>query len=163
MQSTLHNKIHVAFIMDGNGRWAAQRRLPRIAGHKAGVDALRHIVDAAPRFGVGVLTAYALPTDNWRRPRAEVDSLMTLLRKYLRNDIARLVRNGTRLSVIGRLDRLTIPECPPPPLERAPPTPSIARPYENSPDQCSSSVDRKPYSRRPFATPWIAGHRRSAD
>ena len=99
-------KLHVGIIMDGNGRWATRRGLSRVRGHEAGVEAIRRIVEAAPAQGVGTLTLYAFSTDNWRRPRAEVAALMTLLRFYLGNEVESLVRNGVRLTVIGRRDRL---------------------------------------------------------
>ena len=102
MQSTLH----VAVIMDGNGRWATRQGLPRLAGHKAGAETLRAIVEAAPDMGVGTLTAYAFSSDNWKRPQDEVDGLMTLLAWYLEAETPHLLANGVRLSVIGRRDRL---------------------------------------------------------
>ncbi|HJZ20716.1 MAG TPA: polyprenyl diphosphate synthase, partial [Bradyrhizobium sp.] len=92
--------------MDGNGRWAARRNLSRLRGHEAGVEAIRRVVEAAPRQGVGTLTLYAFSSDNWRRPKPEVSALMALLRSYLANEVESLVRNGVRLSVIGRRDRL---------------------------------------------------------
>jgi undecaprenyl diphosphate synthase len=92
--------------MDGNGRWATRRGLPRTAGHRAGADAVRRVVEAAPELGVGTLTLFAFSSDNWRRPRAEVGALMALLRQYLRAELARLVEAGVRLTVIGRRDRL---------------------------------------------------------
>ncbi|WFU40963.1 di-trans,poly-cis-decaprenylcistransferase [Bradyrhizobium sp. CB82] len=109
MQSdvTLANEmLHVGIIMDGNGRWATRRGLSRVRGHEAGVETIRRIVEAAPKQGIGTLTLYAFSTDNWRRPRAEVAALMTLLRFYLANEVQSLVKNGVRLSVIGRRDRL---------------------------------------------------------
>lgn len=106
MQSNLFDKLHVGIIMDGNGRWATRRGLSRLRGHEAGVEAIRRIVEAAPRQGVGTLTLYAFSTDNWRRPKAEITGLMTLLRFYLANEVQSLVRNGVRLTVIGRRDRL---------------------------------------------------------
>lgn len=106
MQSGLSAKLHVAIIMDGNGRWAARRGLPRHAGHRAGVEALRRITEAAPALGIGTLTVYAFSSDNWRRPEAEITALMGLLRRYLQTEVARLVENGVRLTVIGRRDRL---------------------------------------------------------
>jgi undecaprenyl diphosphate synthase len=111
MQSNLAAKadtarLHVGIIMDGNGRWATRRGLSRLRGHEAGVEAIRRVVEAAPEQGVGTLTLYAFSSDNWRRPRAEVTALMTLLRFYLANEIDALVRNGVRLTVIGRRDRL---------------------------------------------------------
>jgi undecaprenyl diphosphate synthase len=106
MQSRLETKPHVAVIMDGNGRWAARRGLPRRAGHTAGVDAVRRLVEAAPGLGVGTLTLYAFSADDWRRPEAEVHFLMGLLRGYLETEMARLAGGGARLTVIGRRDRL---------------------------------------------------------
>src|SRR3981081_953549 len=97
---------HVAVIMDGNGRWATQRGLPRSAGHRAGVQAVRRVVEAAPDLGIAALTLFAFSSDNWRRPDPEVRALMALLRHYLRADLRELVENGVRLSVIGRRDRL---------------------------------------------------------
>jgi len=104
--SELSDKLHVGIIMDGNGRWAKRRNLSRLRGHEAGVEAIRRVVEAAPEQGVGTLTLYAFSTDNWKRPRAEVAGLMTLLRFYLANEVESLVRNGVRLTVIGRRDRL---------------------------------------------------------
>src|SRR5882757_2658051 len=92
--------------MDGNGRWAARRGLPRSAGHRAGADAVRRVVEAAPDLGVATLTLFAFSSDNWRRPRDEVSALMTLLRHYLRSELRRLVDSGVRLTIIGRRDRL---------------------------------------------------------
>ena len=107
MQSDVANdRLHVGIIMDGNGRWATRRGLSRMRGHEAGVEAIRRIVEAAPKQGIGTLTLYAFSTDNWRRPTAEVAALMALLRFYLANEVQSLVRNGVRLSVIGRRDRL---------------------------------------------------------
>src|SRR3954447_20467598 len=104
--SDLNAKLHVGIIMDGNGRWATRRHLSRLRGHEAGVEAIRRVVEAAPRQGIGTLTLYAFSSDNWRRPRAEVAALMRLLRGYLSKEVASLVRNGVRLSAIGRRDRL---------------------------------------------------------
>ena len=87
-------------------RWATRRGLSRVRGHEAGVETIRRIVEAAPKQGIGTLTLYAFSADNWRRPRAEVAALMTLLRFYLANEVQSLVRNGVRLTVIGRRDRL---------------------------------------------------------
>jgi undecaprenyl diphosphate synthase len=108
MQSTLEcrQKLHVAIIMDGNGRWATARALPRTAGHRAGVETVRRVCEAAPDLGVTTLTLFAFSADNWRRPASEVSALMALLRHYLRSEIARLIDNGTRLTIIGRRDRL---------------------------------------------------------
>jgi undecaprenyl diphosphate synthase len=108
MQSTVdqQDRLHVAIIMDGNGRWATRRGLPRTAGHRAGVDAAQRVVEAAPDLGVGTLTLFAFSSDNWRRPRTEVSALMALLRQYLHSELTRLIENGARLTVIGRRDRL---------------------------------------------------------
>ena len=99
-------KLHVGIIMDGDGRWATRRGLSRLRGHEAGVEAIRRVVEAAPDQGVGTLTLYAFSTDNWRRPKAEVAALMALLRFYLASEVEALVKNGVRLTVIGRRDRL---------------------------------------------------------
>src|ERR1700739_3558833 len=106
LPSGLKSKLHLGIIMDGNGRWATRRRLSRLRGHEAGVEAIRRVVEAAPDQGVGTLTLYAFSTDNWRRPKAEVAALMALLRFYLANEVQSLVKNGVRLTVIGRRDRL---------------------------------------------------------
>jgi undecaprenyl diphosphate synthase len=100
------DRLHVAIIMDGNGRWAARRGLPRTAGHRAGADAVQRVVEAAPALGITTLTLFAFSSDNWRRPRDEVAALMGLLRRYLRGELARLIENDVRLTVIGRRDRL---------------------------------------------------------
>ena len=102
----LQSKLHVGIIMDGNGRWATRRQLSRLRGHEAGVEAIRRVVEAAPKQEVGTLTLYAFSSDNWRRPKLEVSALMALLRFYLANEVESLVRNGVRLTVIGRRDRL---------------------------------------------------------
>ena len=99
--------MHVAIIMDGNGRWAERRGLPRSAGHRAGARALRRIVEAAARTSLDVLTLYAFSADNWTRPAQEVASLMRLLKRYLVSETARCLENGVRLNVIGRRDRLS--------------------------------------------------------
>jgi len=93
---------HVAIIMDGNGRWAAQRGQPRIAGHRAGVEAVRAAVDAGARLGLGALTLYAFSTENWKRPRLEVDALMRMLRRYLRLELDEIDRQNIRFQAIGR-------------------------------------------------------------
>jgi undecaprenyl diphosphate synthase len=98
--------LHVAIIMDGNGRWAQARGLPRSAGHRAGAGAVRRTVEAAPSQGIGVLTLYAFSSDNWKRPGPEVSALMRLLESYLRREIALCVEQGVRLEVVGRRDRL---------------------------------------------------------
>src|SRR5580658_3783796 len=100
------SSLHAAIIMDGNGRWATARGLSRIAGHRAGAEALRRIVEAAPDCGIGMLTVYAFSSDNWRRPQLEVDGLMALLACYLVRETPRCVANGVRMSIIGRRDRL---------------------------------------------------------
>src|SRR5206468_3735266 len=98
--------LHVAIIMDGNGRWATRRGLPRPAGHRAGAGAVRRIVEAAPDLGIGQLTLYAFSADNWQRPPREVAYLMRLFARHLRTETAELLRNGVRLEVVGRRDRL---------------------------------------------------------
>src|SRR5262245_52066748 len=97
---------HVAIIMDGNGRWAAQRGQPRIAGHRAGVEAVRAAVDTGARLGLGALTLYAFSTENWKRPRYEVDALMRMLRKYLRIELREIHRQNIRFQTIGRTHAL---------------------------------------------------------
>jgi undecaprenyl diphosphate synthase len=98
--------LHVAIIMDGNGRWAARRSLPRAAGHRAGIEAVRRVVESAPGLGVGTLTLYAFSSDNWRRPPDEVGHLMGLLQHYLEAESRRCVANGVRVTALGRRDRL---------------------------------------------------------
>lgn len=98
--------LHVAVIMDGNGRWAAGRGQPRAAGHRAGAKVVRKIVEGAPDLGVGTLTLYAFSSDNWKRPGREVSALMRLFRAYLASETARCVQNGVRLDIIGRRDRI---------------------------------------------------------
>ena len=93
---------HVAIIMDGNGRWAAQRHLPRVEGHRAGIDAVRDTVETAARLGLDVLTLYAFSVENWKRPPTEVNVLMGLLRRYLRLELDTLLRNNIRFNAIGR-------------------------------------------------------------
>jgi undecaprenyl diphosphate synthase len=97
---------HIAIIMDGNGRWARKRNLPRAAGHKAGVAPVRASVETCARLGIRALTLYAFSTENWKRPRAEVDMLWRLLRVYLRRELGTLIRNDVRLRAIGRLEAL---------------------------------------------------------
>ena len=109
MQSKNAEPQHIAIIMDGNGRWAARRGLPRVAGHRAGVATVRRIVERASDVGVRCLTLYAFSSDNWRRPAAEVQSIFWLLRAFLRLETARLRQRGARLEVIGRRDRLPRP------------------------------------------------------
>jgi undecaprenyl diphosphate synthase len=98
--------IHVAIIMDGNGRWAVARGRPREWGHRQGARAVRRVVEAAPDFGIGTLTLYAFSSDNWQRPPHEVRTLMRLFRSYLRREVPELLENGVRLEVLGRRDRL---------------------------------------------------------
>jgi undecaprenyl diphosphate synthase len=106
MRSTFESGLHVAIIMDGNGRWANGRGLPRVAGHRAGADAVRRTIESAPSLGISVLTLYAFSADNWRRPAREVSALMKLLGRYLVQESDRCVANGVRLEAIGRRDRL---------------------------------------------------------
>lgn len=94
--------LHVALIMDGNGRWAKQRGMPRTLGHRAGVEALKRTVKAAPDLGVERLTVFGFSTENWRRPAAEVSALMDLMRLYIESDLDRLVREGVRVFILGR-------------------------------------------------------------
>ena len=97
---------HIAVIMDGNGRWARKRHLPRIAGHRAGIGAVRQAVKACARLGIPCLTLYAFSVENWKRPRTEVKLLMGLLREYLKKEIAELKQNNIRFSAIGRIESL---------------------------------------------------------
>ena len=101
--------LHAAVIMDGNGRWAEQRGLPRTAGHQAGARSVEQVIEGAPRLGIGTLTLYAFSSDNWSRPLAEVNALMRLFRTSLRAERKRAVANGVRVEVIGRRDRLPVP------------------------------------------------------
>jgi undecaprenyl diphosphate synthase len=94
--------LHFAIIMDGNGRWAAARKMPRAFGHKAGVDALRNIVEAAPKLGINTLSVYAFSTENWRRPMEEIDSLFNLLRQFVKSDLARLHKNNVKIRIQGQ-------------------------------------------------------------
>jgi undecaprenyl diphosphate synthase len=103
------NGLHAAIIMDGNGRWANRRGLPRAAGHRAGAAAVRRTVEAAPDLGISTLTLYAFSEDNWSRPAREVSALMKLLGRYLTQEAGRCVANGVRLEAIGRRDRLPAP------------------------------------------------------
>ena len=97
---------HVAVIMDGNGRWAAQRHLPRVEGHRAGIDSVRDVVETSARLGIGVLTLYAFSVENGKRPRAEVNTLMMLLKRYIRLELGTLHKNNIRFQVIGRPEEL---------------------------------------------------------
>jgi undecaprenyl diphosphate synthase len=103
---TKQSTLHLGIIMDGNGRWALSRGLPRIQGHRAGIEAARRIVEAAPDHGIGTLTLFAFSSDNWRRPKEEVGALMRLMEWYLDHETARCIEQGVRLEVIGRRDRL---------------------------------------------------------
>ncbi len=98
---------HIAIIMDGNGRWAAKRHLPRVEGHRAGIDSVRDVVEASARLGIDVLTLYAFSVENWKRPRAEVNTLMMLLKRYIRLELAAIHRNNIRFRVIGRPEELS--------------------------------------------------------
>lgn len=98
--------LHVGIIMDGNGRWAAQRGLPRLMGHRAGAEAVRRTLEAAPDLGIRYLTLYAFSSDNWKRPATEVSGLMRLLSAYMRSEAANCYKNGVQVRVIGRRDRL---------------------------------------------------------
>lgn len=100
------DRFHVAINMDGNGRWALERGRPREEGHIAGASSVRRTVESAPSFGITTLTLYAFSSDNWRRPRGEIDNLMFLFQKYLDSECAHLVHRGVRFSVIGRRDRI---------------------------------------------------------
>jgi undecaprenyl diphosphate synthase len=104
---TQSTHLHVGIIMDGNGRWASRQGRPRTDGHRAGVDTVRQVVEAAPALGIGTLTLYAFSSDNWRRPALEVAALMRLFRHYLRHETARCQAEGVRLTVTGRRDRLS--------------------------------------------------------
>jgi len=97
---------HVAIIMDGNGRWAARRHLPRVEGHRAGIESVREVVETSARLGIDVLTLYAFSVENWKRPRTEINTLMTLLKRYLRLEIGTLHKNNIRFRVIGREEEL---------------------------------------------------------
>jgi len=97
---------HIAIIMDGNGRWAAARHLPRVEGHRAGIEAVRATVETSARLGISVLTLYAFSVENWKRPDTEIRALMSLLKHYLRLELKTLLRNNIRFRVIGQPDRL---------------------------------------------------------
>jgi undecaprenyl diphosphate synthase len=106
---TQSTSLHVAIVMDGNGRWATRRALPRAAGHRSGAETVRRIVRAAPGLGVGALTLYAFSADNWKRPAPEVAMLLRLFARYLAREAPRLAAEHVRLEVIGRRDRLPAP------------------------------------------------------
>ncbi len=97
---------HVAVIMDGNGRWAGMRKLPRVAGHRAGIDSVRDIVESAARLGLQVLTLYAFSIENWKRPRREVQTLMTLLKEYVQRELKNVHKNNIKFQAIGRIQEL---------------------------------------------------------
>ena len=103
------SSLHVAIVMDGNGRWAERRGLPRVAGHRVGAEAVRRAVQAAPDLGIRALTLFAFSSDNWQRPVREVNSLMRLLARHLRAETPRCIKNGVRLHIIGRRDRIPGP------------------------------------------------------
>ena len=98
--------LHVAIITDGNGRWATSRGLPRSAGHRAGAEASRAIIEAAPQLGIHTLTLFALSSANWKRPASEVQAILRLLHEYLMAETTRCMENGVRISVLGRRDRI---------------------------------------------------------
>ncbi len=102
------NRLHVAIISDGNGRWATARGLPRSAGHRAGAESARRIIEAAPSMGIHTLTLFALSSANWKRPIAEVNGILRLLHEYLLVETSHCVEEGVRLSVIGRRDRIPV-------------------------------------------------------
>jgi len=108
-QNRPHSSLHVGIIMDGNGRWATRQGLPRVAGHRAGVAAVRRVVEHAPKVGIHALTIYAFSSDNWARPAQEVQSIFWIIRAFLRLECERLCKNGVRLEVIGRRDRIPQP------------------------------------------------------
>ena len=97
---------HIAVIMDGNGRWAKRRHLPRVAGHRAGVEAVRATVETCTRLGINALTLYAFSVENWKRPTFEIDALMTFLKEYLRKELESICRNNIRFQTIGRINEL---------------------------------------------------------
>ncbi len=105
----IQSALHVAIIMDGNGRWAERRGLDRVAGHRVGASAVRHAVETAPSLGIGALTLFAFSADNWKRPAVEVSALMRLFARHLRTETPRCIENGVTLRVIGRRDRLPGP------------------------------------------------------
>ena len=109
MSESSQNGLHVAIIMDGNGRWATRRGLPRVAGHRAGVATVRDVIEHAPELGINRLTLYAFSSDNWSRPASEVQSIFWLMRAYLRLETDRLRQRGAQLQAIGRRDRIPAP------------------------------------------------------
>lgn len=105
-QLALHSGLHVAIISDGNGRWATCRGLPRSAGHRAGAEAARSVIRAAPRLGIHTLTLFALSSANWKRPAGEVHAILRLLHEYLLTETSHCMEEGVRISIIGRRDRI---------------------------------------------------------
>src|SRR5215510_13525068 len=97
---------HIAIIMDGNGRWARKRGLPRVAGHRAGITAVREVIEGSAELGIKVLTLYAFSVENWKRPRTEVATLMQLLKEYLNKELENIHKNNIRFGTIGRTDEL---------------------------------------------------------
>src|SRR5437870_704806 len=97
---------HIAIIMDGNGRWAAERHLPRVEGHRAGIDSVRDVVETSARLGIEVLTLYAFSVENWKRPRSEVNTLMMLLKRYIRLELSTPLKNNITLPVLRRAEDL---------------------------------------------------------
>ena len=100
---------HIAIIMDGNGRWAKMRKLPRVAGHRAGIESVQDVIESATRLGVEVLTLYAFSIENWKRPKREVSTLMTLLKEYLQRELSKVKNNNIRFQAIGRIQELEEP------------------------------------------------------
>ena len=107
--STADSGLHVAIIMDGSGRWARAQGLPRVAGHHAGVDAVRRTVEAAPKLGIGTLSLHAFSSDNWLRPAGEVETLLEIFEDYLSNELERWLDGDVRVSILGRRDRAPAP------------------------------------------------------
>jgi undecaprenyl diphosphate synthase len=105
----MQSSLHVAIIMDGNGRWAQRRGLQRLAGHRVGAEAVRRVVEAAPDLRIGALTLFAFSADNWKRPVGEINALMRLFARHLRTETPRCIANGVALRVVGRRDRLPGP------------------------------------------------------
>jgi undecaprenyl diphosphate synthase len=106
MQSQTDQQLHLAIIMDGNGRWANRQGKPRMVGHQMGASRVREIVEAAPELGIQILTLFAFSSDNWQRPKFEVNFLMNLLKSYLESEVIKCQENGIKLTIIGRRDRL---------------------------------------------------------
>ncbi len=167
-QSDLKNDgLHVAIIMDGNGRWAQARGKPRTAGHLAGATAVRRVIESAPAFGIRTLTLYAFSSDNWKRPRPEVSALMRLLERYLRTETASCVEQGVCLRVIGRRDRL--PERVQRAIADAEQTTAAGTTLQlrlaidySSRDELVRAAAHAPQSRDEFAQ-WLAQHTVQAD